>query len=83
MEDNRILSLVRNSLRHVLRHAKSQGEDIDSLKSLVESMLPQSLKKIDGDQIALINLLKRLSVIKSLLLIFEKDQKERINPTNL
>ena len=66
-----------------MRHAKSQGEDIDYLKSLVESMLPQSLKKIEGDQIALINLLKRLSVIKSLLLIFEKDQKERINPTNL
>ena len=57
----------------------------DSLIDLVDVEARSALSNfwIDCDQIALINLLKRLSVIKSLLLIFEKDQKERINPTNL
>ena len=39
------LYMSESSLRHVLRHAMSQGEDIDYLKSLVESM-PRRLEAI-------------------------------------
>ena len=39
------LHMSESSLRHVLIHAKSQGEDIDYLKSLVESM-PRRLEAV-------------------------------------
>ena len=32
------IHLLKCSLRHILKHAKSQGEDPDFLKSMVESM---------------------------------------------
>ena len=39
------IHLLKCSLRHILKHAKSQGEDMDYLKSLVESM-PRRLEAI-------------------------------------
>ena len=39
----------------------------------------RSLKKIDNDQIALINLVRRLIVSESIPSIFKKDRRERFN----